>query len=40
VIILSENLEQKILTIEKIKEFLFLAKEILKKSKYVIITKP
>jgi hypothetical protein len=39
IIILSESLEQKILTIEKIKEFLFLAKGILKKSKDVIITK-
>ncbi len=33
VIILSENLEQKTLTIEKIKEFLVLAKDVLKKAK-------
>ena len=39
IIILSENLEQKTLTIEKTKEFLLLAKNILKKSKEIILRK-
>ena len=39
IIILSENLEQKSLTVEKIKEFLWLAKNVLKKSKEVILRK-
>ena len=37
IIILSENLNQKILTLEKIKSFLFLAKNILRKTKENII---
>lgn len=36
IIILSENLKQKTLTIEKIKEFLFLAKNILNKTEKII----
>lgn len=37
IIILSESLSPKILTLEKIKIFLFLAKNILKKTKEKII---
>ena len=36
IIILSQNLQQKTITIEKIKEFLTLAKNILKKIKETI----
>lgn len=37
IVILSENLSSKILTLEKTKEFLILAKEILKKTKETIV---